>query len=140
MTRCRGCTFELITHLPSVTATTPMATFTPNMISTGLPQGVHDMQPRPVTPGCRADLTHLLQRDLPLQHSADHDAIMVDLAPNDDCGHYDSGNNDKDNVTDTTVTARNGDMTDGALYLTSTTRKDILHDPGTGLGGLDRAR
>ena len=65
---------------------------------------------------------------------------MVDLAPSDDCGHYDSGTNDKDNVTDTTVTARKGDMTDGTLYLTSTTRKDTLHDPCTGSGGLGRIR
>ena len=117
-----------------------MATFTPNMISTGLPQDVHAMQPRPVTTDCHADVTHLLQRDLPLQHSAGHDAIMVDLAPNGDCGHYDGGNNDKDNVTDTTVTARKGDMTDGALYLTSTTKKDILHDSCTDLEGMYRTR
>ena len=87
-----------------------------------------------------------------LQHSADHETIMVDLALGDDCGRHGYGNNDKDNkadltrgyheadLTDTAVTARKGDMTDGTLRLTSTTRKDILHDPGTGLGGLDRTR
>ena len=129
-----------------------MATFTPSMLSAELLQDVHDMQTRPLTPDCHADLTHLLQRDSPLQHSADHEAIMVDLALNDDCGHYDCGNNDKDNKTDvargdhetdvpdTTVTAGKGDMTDGTLRLTSTTRKDILHRSGTGLGGLDRTR
>ena len=77
---------------------------------------------------------------------------MVDLALDDDCGHHDYGNNDKGNKTDlaggghetdltgTTVTARKGYMTDGTLCLTSTARKDILHDPGTGLGGLGRIR
>ena len=62
------------------------------------------------------------------------------------------GSNDKGNktdltrgdheidLTDTTVTARKGDMTDGTLYLTSTTRKDTLHDPCTGSGGLDGTR
>ena len=54
-------------------------------------------------------------------------------------------NNDKDSktgltrgehetdVTDTTVAARKGDMADGALCLTSTTRKYILHDSCTDL-------
>ena len=77
---------------------------------------------------------------------------MGDLALDDDCGHHDYGNNDKDNKTDltrgdhetdstdTTVTARKGDMTDGTLYLTSTTRKDTLHDPCTDLEGKDRTR
>ena len=99
-----------------------------------------------------ASFTYLPQRDLPLQHSADNETIVGDLALDDDCGHHDYENNDKDNktdltrgdhetdLTDTTVTARKGDMTDGTLYLTSTTRKDILHDPCTSLGGPDGAR
>ena len=101
---------------------------------------------------CHADVAYLPQRDLSLQHSADHESIMADLALGHDCGHHDYENKDKDNktdvtsgghetdVTDTIVTARKGYMTDGALRLTSTTRKDILHDPCTNLGGPDRTR
>ena len=97
--------------------------------------------------GCYADPAYPPQQDLPLQYSADHEAIMVDLALDDEGGHHDHGNNGKDNktdlargehetdVTDTIVSARKGDMTDETLYLTSTARKDIFNDFGADLEG-----